>query len=134
LLQEQNIVYARPRKEGMKMKGKFIVVLALVLVFLGAASVSYAGDIRLMFPKYEEEKTSSRHGEVVFAGPALTKGEKKQYTEKGLEEFAKEFEKKGYKVDSIELWVEGHAQSGAVTKLFISLEGGGGCKLILRPQ
>ncbi|WP_458719744.1 hypothetical protein [Candidatus Nitrosocosmicus sp. R] len=40
----------------------------------------------------------------------------------------------GYKVDSIELYVEGAVTSGAITKLLVSFEGKGGCKITLKPQ
>jgi hypothetical protein len=37
-----------------------------------------------------------------------------------------------YKVDAVELWVEGAAEGG--NKLFISLQGKGGCKIVLTPR
>lgn len=40
---------------------------------------------------------------------------------------------KGYKVDSIELNIEGAVRDGNITKLFVSFEGKGGCKIILKP-
>ena len=41
---------------------------------------------------------------------------------------------KKYKVDSIELYIEGAAKSGNITQLFVSFEGKGGCKVVLKPQ
>jgi len=49
-----------------------------------------------------------------------------------LEELLKWF--KDFQVDSIELWLEGGAKEGAITKLFISFEGKGGCKVTLKPK
>jgi hypothetical protein len=40
---------------------------------------------------------------------------------------------KGYKVDTIELWIEGAIKEDKVTKLFVSSEGKGGCKATLKP-
>jgi hypothetical protein len=41
---------------------------------------------------------------------------------------------KGYKVESIELNIEGAIKDGNITKLFVSFEGRGGCKIILKPD
>ena len=41
---------------------------------------------------------------------------------------------KGYKVESIELNIEGAFKDGNITKLFVSFEGRGGCKIILKPE
>jgi hypothetical protein len=41
---------------------------------------------------------------------------------------------KGYKVESIELNIEGAVKDGNITKLFVSFEGRGGCKIILKPE
>jgi len=40
---------------------------------------------------------------------------------------------KGYKVDVIELNIEGAVRDGNITKLFVSFEGRGGCKVTLKP-
>jgi hypothetical protein len=40
---------------------------------------------------------------------------------------------KGYKVEVIELYIEGAVKEGNITKLFVSFEGKGGCKVILKP-
>ncbi|MCP8312323.1 MAG: hypothetical protein L6N95_01220 [Candidatus Methylarchaceae archaeon HK01B] len=40
---------------------------------------------------------------------------------------------KGFKVESVELWIEGGIKEGGITKLFISFEGKGGCKVTLKP-
>ena len=39
-----------------------------------------------------------------------------------------------YDVEQIEVWIEGKIQSGSVTKLFVSAEGAGGIKLVLKPK
>jgi hypothetical protein len=41
---------------------------------------------------------------------------------------------KSYKVDSIELSIEGTAKTGAITSLLISAEGKGGMKVVLKPK
>jgi hypothetical protein len=48
-----------------------------------------------------------------------------------VEDIIKWFKK--YKVDSIELYIEGAAKSGNITQLFVSFEGKGGCKVVLKP-
>jgi hypothetical protein len=40
----------------------------------------------------------------------------------------------GFKIDSIELYVEGVITTGAITKLLVSFEGKGGCKITLKPE
>jgi hypothetical protein len=40
---------------------------------------------------------------------------------------------KKYRVDSIEFYIEGAAKSGSITQLFVSFEGKGGCKVVLKP-
>jgi RNase adaptor protein for sRNA GlmZ degradation len=40
---------------------------------------------------------------------------------------------KGYKVQTIELYIEGAIKDGNLTKLFVSFEGKGGCKVTLTP-
>jgi hypothetical protein len=40
----------------------------------------------------------------------------------------------GYKVDTIELNIEGAVKDGNITKLFVSFEGKGGLKIILKPE
>jgi hypothetical protein len=41
---------------------------------------------------------------------------------------------KDYRVESIELNIEGGIRNGNVTKLFVSFEGKGGCKIVLKPE
>ncbi|HSF50161.1 MAG TPA: hypothetical protein VLA74_05300 [Nitrososphaeraceae archaeon] len=41
---------------------------------------------------------------------------------------------KGYKVETIELNIEGAVKDGNITKLFVSFEGKGGCKITLKPE
>jgi hypothetical protein len=98
------------------------------------ASLCYGGEIKLMFPIFEtQERTSVQKG--TYLGSLLKgRGGKTVYSEKGLSEFLKEFEKEKYIVDQIELWIQGKAKSDDVTRLFISLEGNGGCKIILKPR
>lgn len=41
---------------------------------------------------------------------------------------------KAYKVDSIELSIEGLVKTGALTNLIVSAEGKGGMKVVLKPK
>jgi hypothetical protein len=41
---------------------------------------------------------------------------------------------KGYRVETIELNIEGAVKDGNITKLFVSFEGKCGCKIILKPD
>jgi hypothetical protein len=50
----------------------------------------------------------------------------------GLNELLNWF--KSYKVDSIELSIEGSVKSGNIINLFVSAEGKGGMKVILKPK
>jgi hypothetical protein len=94
----------------------------------------HGGEIKLMFPIYEtQERTSVQKG--TYLGSLLKgRGGKPVYSEKGLSEFLKEFEEEKYIVDQIELWIQGKSNSDNVTRLFISIEGNGGCKVILKPR
>ncbi|WP_415310103.1 hypothetical protein [Candidatus Nitrosocosmicus sp. FF01] len=40
----------------------------------------------------------------------------------------------GFKIDSIELYVEGVITTGVITKLLVSFEGKGGCKITIKPE
>ena len=53
---------------------------------------------------------------------------------RNVDEFVKMFESAEFKVDQIELWIEGETQANGVTNLIISSEGAGGCKVVLRPK
>ena len=104
----------------------------LIAWFLIAAipSLSLAGDIKLMFPKLKKENTAS--AQMVYS---LAKdGDKQEYSETDLQKFVEQIETKEYRIEQIELWIEGKAESVGVTKFFISFEGKGGCKIILRPE
>ena len=116
---------------GMRLYG----ICILLVSFLTAMSAPcYGGEIKLMFPIFEmQERTSVQKG--TYVGSLLKgRGGKPVYSEKGLSEFLKEFEKEKYIVDQIELWIQGKAKSDNVTRLFISIEGTGGCKVILKPR
>jgi hypothetical protein len=84
-----------------------------------------------MFPKpILEKKTSNTSGRYY-----MTRNENSQeYSEIKLLKFVEQFEKAEYKVDQIELWIEDKAESGAITKFFVSIAGSGGCKVILKPK
>ena len=117
---------------------KRVLYSAIFVVFtLGVSSVSYAGEIVLMFPKYKTKQAAILYKYQVppieFYNYLLKEGEN-AYIGTKLQEFVERFEKINYRVDQIELWIEAKAESGNVTKLFVSLEGSGGCKVILKPK
>ena len=60
--------------------------------------------------------------------------EGREYLETELGHFIDQFERPGYKVERIELWIEAKAESGGITKFFVSMEGAGGIRLILMPK
>ena len=75
---------------------------------------------------------------VFLPSPRIEEGLQKV----GAEEEAKKFSAKiddivkwfkSYKVDSIELYIEGAAQTGKILELFVSAEAKGGCKVTLKP-
>ena len=117
------------------MKRQPIVSICILMVFLsvGAISVCYAGEIHLMFPKFEEKRTTSAGKALTFWSAKETE-EGREYLETELGHFIDQFERPGYKVERIELWIEGKAESGGITKLFVSMEGAGGIRLTLMPK
>ncbi len=113
------------------MKKQLILTVCLILFILSAPLMSIAGEeIVLLFPKYEQDKSSQAMAVYSLA----KKGEQQEYSEEGLRKFVQKFEGQGYKIDQIELWVEGKAESGGVTKFIVSMGGGGGIKIILKPD
>jgi hypothetical protein len=106
-----------------------VLIVAWCLPFFQTPTSSAEG-IKLLFPKYEQD--TSAQGKAVYL--LSKKGGKQEYSEEDLKQFVQKFEGQGYKIDQIELWVEGKAESGGITKLIVSVEGGGGIKIILRPD
>ena len=91
-------------------------------------------DIKLMFLAMKAEKETSadfrRYNSVWSFSP--NQDEKKiEYSESSLNEFIERFRKQNFKVEKIELWVEGKAETSGVTRFFVSAESSGGCKLTL---
>lgn len=106
------------------------IVLALALIFFSSSAVFAGEEITLMIPKAEKTKTAS--GAMTYK--LDTDNGEQEYVEIGLREFIRKFEGSDYKIEQIELWIEGKAESSNLTKLFVSVSGGGGCKLILKPK
>jgi biopolymer transport protein ExbD len=119
---------------GRKMKRKLIGIWVLLVFFsVGVPCLCRAGEIHLMFPKLEQAQTVSE-GKICTVWALKETQEGREYSETKLWEFVKEFEKPGYEAEEIELWIEARVESEGVTKLFISMEGVGGCKVTLRPR
>lgn len=79
-------------------------------------------DVELVFlPSPRIDKGLQQAGATEEAQKFITK----------VEDIIKWFKK--YKVDSIELYIEGAAKSGNIIQLFVSFEGKGGCKVVLKP-
>jgi hypothetical protein len=110
---------------------KFYCSFLLVLMLIFSASTAFAGDIKIMFPSKSEDKQKKDASGAWYRNDTDQDSEK--YIETDLTEFVDKFKKDGYHVDQIELWIEGKAESGAITRFFVSIEGGGGCKIILKP-
>lgn len=114
--------------------------LKMYLVFFIAGliatipAISLAGEVRLMFPNIEVKEERSPDGKswiVVFKKEQYVKNE---YLEVGLSQFVKELESQDYRVDHIELWIEGRAESEGISRLFVSTDGQKGYKVILKPR
>ena len=107
---------------------KLFLVIAFILHF--SLNLYADEEITLMFPKVE--KTNSVSSKMTYK--LSEDGDEQEYVEIGLNEFIRKFEKSSYKIEQIELWIEGKAESSNLTKLFVSVSGAGGCKLILKPK
>jgi hypothetical protein len=114
------------------------ISIALMIITL-ASPVIAKEKIELMFPK-PTESNDRKTGALYGTGPTekwllyRVDGEKKEieYEAVALEKFIDLF--KEYKVERIEVWVEGRTESKGITKLFISIGGAGGVRLTLVPK
>ena len=112
----------------------FIYLFVTTALFATIPSICLAGEVKLMFPKIEVTEEQSAGGKTYIVFFQKEQYQKNEYFEMGLSQFVKELENKDYKVDQIELWVEGRSESAGVTRLFISTDGKKGYKVILRPR
>jgi hypothetical protein len=123
-------------RKGEKMKYKRIIMLSTVVLLWIPLGHAGEQEIELLFPVYAV--ASDTKGQAGFSNRIILKkpeeGKSVEYVKTAMSEFVKKFEQTGYRVDQIELWVEGTAESGKLTSLVVSLEGKGGCKIILKPQ
>jgi len=112
-----------------------ITWLTLLFAFVTFTAPVLADEVVLKIPKYVEKKSTNNKGQQLkILVLAKDKDDKKEYIEKKLAEFIKEFQKQDLKVDQVELWVEGMVESGGLSKLVLSVKGSGGMKIILRPN
>ena len=109
------------------------ICILMVLLSVGVVSLCYAAEIQLMFPKFEENRTTSG-GKALTLWSAKETEEGREYLETELGHFIDQFERPGYKADRIELWIEAKAESGGITKFFVFMEGAGGIRLTLMPK
>ena len=94
--------------------------------------------------KHEKKATTSKDNKddvrlSFLPSPRIEEGLQKVGLQEDLMEFVTRITDlkkwfKGYKVDSIELNIEGAVKEGNITKLFVSFEGKGGCKITLKPE
>ena len=119
------------------MERKLFGILVVLMVFcISIPCVCFAGEkVILMFPEPSDEKVGTGPEARHFYWMNRAE-EKQEYSESELFEFIKKFEdpQHDYRVELIELWIEGKLEARGVTRLFISLQGGGGCKVVLRPK
>jgi hypothetical protein len=111
---------------------KWISIL-LIFLFLSFPCSTGAGEkeIKLMIPAPKAEKAKdSKTGQLKTYWVFPKAEEKRTYNEVKLKEFIDQF-KEYFEVKQIELWIEGRTESKGVTTLFISLEAGGGIKVVL---
>lgn len=116
------------------MKARIFGLAVFLFLSTGSLPYGYGGEIKLMFPRFEMEESKSEKKGTITANPLKGRGGKPVYSEIDLSEFVKKFEKDHQTVDQIELSIEGSLESENVTRYFISLDGNGGCKIILRPK
>lgn len=115
-------------------------IIFLITIYI--PSIASGGNIKLMIPKghpiVTEDKQSSNDSLGVYwhSGKNDEKEPKKglEFIEQDLDEFLEKFKNLKYKVDTIELWIAGEIESGGVTKLFVSVTGSGGFKIVLKPE
>ena len=112
----------------------FCYLFIITVLFAAIPSICLAGEVKLMFPKIEVTEEQSAGGKTYIVFFQKEQYQKNEYFEMGLSQFVKELENQDYKVDQIELWVEGRAESGGTTRLFISTDGKKGYKVILKPR
>ena len=109
------------------------ISVLLITFTLCLSSIAFAEEkVKLLIPEYTIHEASANW---VYRNLQDEKDKVKQtYKETALDEFVKKFDKEGYKIEQLEIWVEGVASTGGITKLVISLEGKGGIKIVMRPQ
>jgi len=91
-------------------------------VTLGGEITSKKEEVMLIFRKPEQRM-------IEAAGLTTTPIETAAV---GLNELLRRF--KSYRVDSIELSIEASGKTGGVLNLFVSAEGKGGMKVVLKPK
>jgi len=112
-----------------------ITCLTLLFAFVTFTSPVLADEVVLKIPKYVEKESADNKGQrLKVLILAKDKYKNQSHVEKTLAKFIEVFQKQDYKVEQIELWIEGVVESGSVTKLVMSVQGSGGMKIILRPN
>ena len=112
------------------MRNTYLAVF-LFLAFLNVPLTSSAEEIIVMFPKFQEIQDPD-NGKVIYE--KMGSWNNGEYIEKELKAFVSSFRPKGYKVESIELWIEGIAKTEQITKIFVTWEGESSCKIVLKPS
>jgi hypothetical protein len=102
----------------------FLIVFLFASLFFPYIGLSE--EIIIMYPKYQERDDST--AEKVRYEKNIG-----EYVGVSLQTFVAELRRKAYKVDSIELWIDGIVKTDQTTKIFVPWEGEGTCKIILKP-
>lgn len=92
------------------------------IVTLGGEITPEEEEVMLVFPKPKKQMTEEAGLKIAPIETVAV----------GLNELLRRF--KSYKVDSIELSVEASGKTGGVLNLFVSAEGKGGMKVVLKPK
>ncbi len=89
--------------------------------------------------KKEREQTARKDVQIVFRLPPTVRSDFQTAGIPSVSEFVASLREMqswftGFRVDQIELSIGFGLKDGQITKLFVSFEGQGGCKVILKPR
>ena len=107
-------------------------IFSVLVLMLILPCVTWAGDdIRLMIPKFKDVGRTSATTAFYMKDQ---NGAKQAYSESTVREFMRSFEGRRHNIQYIEIMIDGIQETGNITKLFVSSDGSGGVKLIIKPE
>jgi hypothetical protein len=113
------------------MAKKSIIFSVLVLILTMPGQTQAGDDFRLMVPKFQDAvRTSATTAYYVKD----QKGAQQAYSESTIREFMRSFEGRRHNIQYIEIMIDGIQETGNITRLFVSSDGTGGVKLIIKPD